>query len=136
MSLAQAVLDVAAEMDEVAKDAVGTGCPLLLRSFARELRTAVKAAERDVAPVPSQGVPGGIVLPSHSRPGVPQEDGGERMAECVGGSFNGDMVPVPANVPVGAYLPVADAEVYRLDAGGKLTFSATQTQRYLQARGQ
>jgi|ERR1700738_4384914 len=151
MSLAEAVTSIADDMDKEVDDylAVDTvdsttaisGILVLLQSYAKMLRMAVKASGGDVMP----DIGGGIVTPDgkwHSPGWKPREEreaigelvddsGGTAMVELVGCPDDvdgGTMVPINSAMPVGARTVVA-GDVYVFQADGKLHWSEEFTKK-------
>ena len=139
MSLAEAVLEVADAMDEVGKEskkAGNSGAAVVLMSFARELRTAVKASAGTEAKPSASLAPEfqHLVEIEKARKQVREErmkgvgaDASEpRMVEAVGGGLDGTMVAVDSGMPVGAKVAPA-GQVYVLDSVGRLWYSEEET---------
>ena len=138
MSLAEAMLDIAEQMD---KDALqsDTGDGVLVRlslvNYAKQIRSAVKAAGTQPNNIASALVyhnPRSISLEDQHRTMVDQareefrkakgkadiQEKGERMVELVG---QDELYPILACMPVGARM-VIGTQVYELRADNKLHF--------------
>lgn len=149
MSLAEVILDIASDME--AEDA-GTGTYALLKSYARQLRRAVKAAEgvtptstphpaRDpTLDAPRQDTLNKIIARKIEERGRMTEiaEGivrGPTFRELVGGESDGTTGPLSPEAPVGAKT-VVGIEVYELKEDGKLHFSEVETQKWQASKRQ
>lgn len=132
MALADAIALIADQMDEESqehKTANNLICAGMLRSYARQLRTAVKAAEGgNTAPATPQVVPElqhfqeiekAKAELREQRKRAKMEEAHDNYATCVGGKADGVQAPI-ADMPVGAKT-IIDGDVYELK-GGKLVF--------------
>lgn len=135
MALADAIVIIADQMDEEAKDladikdAGKSYCAMTLKGFSRQLRTAVKASDGEkAAPTAPQVAPGlqHFIEIEKARAELREqkkrtnlEDAHDNYATCVGGKSDGVLAPI-AFMPVGART-IIDGEVYELN-GGKLVF--------------
>lgn len=136
MALADAVILVAEQMEEEAKDLEGAGdaagtsyARMTLKGFARQLRTAVKSAEGQQQAQPRQMSAGEYEakLMEAARQEAREAKRHARMAEevtsnsvlCVGGPMDETYVPMESGMPVGARTRVGGA-VYRLKEDGCL----------------
>lgn len=140
MALADAILEIAAAMAEEAKDVgeperhsaeahlVGT-----LRNYARQLRTAVKAAEGSALPAPAGGrmilTPGQdearvmaearLEAQENKRKAAKQEGMLPKMYQVEGGPCGGETAAMDQSMPVGARTRLGGA-TYVLRADGLL----------------
>lgn len=133
MSLSEAMLEIAAQIEEDMKDTISNGDMFEIsevRAYARQIRSAVKAAEG----VPAQnfridGISAEVFnrqqietakAEFRSKDKLLKEDEREvRMAPCVMGGSNGVMVSIDPGMPVGSRTQVS-GEVYELFGDGKL----------------
>lgn len=136
MSLSEAVLSVADEMEKLANDRSEVMSETILRSFmrsfAREIRTAVKASGND-----NQKGQQNLISPQLQHVKMIEEarkefrkDGAKRLTDfeertdpkfvqVVGGSSDGVLVPVDPTMPINARTCVG-GEVYELRDDGML----------------
>ncbi len=140
MSLSDAVLAVAAAMErdcvEMTDPTVGEKVFLaMMRGYARELRTAVKAAEGQTVwerkPSPAFLEEMRKQTESVARATQAQEQGGTEMALCENGPADGTFAPT-TGMPEGAYVKLEGA-VYQLRQG-KLIYNAEQTAKLASPR--
>lgn len=150
MSLKEAMLELADQMDAEAEESAAASGTLAaarpLRAFARQIRTACKAAG-DVF-VPQSTLPGANrpdpVVSSPFQEAVyhrqmiekakgefrPRREEAEEqvptMRLCVGGGWDGCMTGADPSMPVGANT-VVGGEVYTLNTVGELMFNASAT---------
>ena len=151
MSLAEAVLDVADEMEKTEWDAHEVAP--VVRGWAKQLRTAVKSAGGAQAEAPP---PGSFLIGTDRTSAAAQhatmierarqearlsKQKGEvkellepRMVLIAGGSLDGDHLLVPQDMPVGAKTEVPGGEVCVLGADGCLHYSEMDTREVKQIR--
>lgn len=125
MSLSDAVLAIADAMEEEAKDGECHISPRTIRSFARELRTAVKASAGsqlvNLALADSAGIGSHQAFIDAERAKIrdakakagAEERNAEQMVECRGGGADGTLAEIASEMPVGAKCLVA-GQVYKL----------------------
>lgn len=153
MSLPDAVLEVANAMDVEASDCGDSNAALLLRSFARELRTAVKACESLSSRVPPVESPHIFLSPEaqhraeidkareEMRRGKGKiSDNDSRMVTVLDGPLAEGGLPtvvsVDSDIKLGD-MPVIAGNVYRYGLDDALHFMELETLRYRECtRGQ
>ena len=155
MSLAEAVLDMADEMEKIDWDR-HMSCPTegvtyVVNGWAKQLRTAVKAAGGVQAEAPP---PGSFLIGTDRTSAAAQhatmierarqearlgrqKAGVEellepRMVVIVGGNSDGDCLLVPHDMPVGAKTQVPGGEICVLKANGQLHYSEEDTREMRQ----
>ncbi len=136
MSLADAVLAVATEMETEAEKCVHTEDACLMRSFAKQLRLAVKASQGNFSPqttvLPSQVMEDRAkqIRLRDQRIQAEQEEASRELMVLHGGKSDATMTPVQRNMPIGAKI-IRDGEVYVLGEDGRLCFSQEDTYRFV-----
>ncbi len=143
--LADAILEIAAEMQEWCEEGKGEYNQDLraIQSWIKQLRRAVKAAEGSSS---QQTTPLSAAMQHFSeiekakqefrnkgKAKELQEETEGQMVFMVGGSQHGDSFPLVGNVPINAFVPV-NGEVYQY-TDGKLVYSEEATERLKQSRG-
>lgn len=113
MSLREAILDIAADLERDAENDPDNSA-VLFRSYARQLRSAVKAAGPDI-----EGMIAKVVdRPAPAQPKREAEAGsGLTLAFCAGGPADQVGVPLEPQMPFGAKTAV-EGSVYQLDREG------------------
>lgn len=137
MSLAQAVLSIAEEMDKL----VEGDSPLLsihLKSFARELKTAVIAADTEGTVSRPSVMPSDVALEkarlAKKKQRVEQEELlATPLVRMEGGGMDGTLIPLTNKAPVGCKVPGENGEVYVLRGDRVLVYSEEETTKYRQA---
>ena len=122
MSLSEAVLEVASVMQddaEVFSESGEAEAARKLRSYAQQLRIAVKASEGQPTVSPMAGMLLGDTGASQHREMIDKaraefrsqkaEEASERMLELHGGPGDDSLISVSADMPTGAYTLVAGA---------------------------
>ncbi len=141
MSLAEAVEAVAEGMDEtiadLSDDPASKTFVRILRSFARELRTAVKASGGIPNPPQITMIPQAqhAVMIEQERMKIRAQkavenrpdDDGPAMALCVGGENDNTTIPCDPTMPVGARTLIGK-EVYQKQQNGQLKFDKMATE--------
>lgn len=142
MSMSDAVLDVVERIEAEAKEYKESdlhGTAKVFESFARELRLILKAAEatavgdlrvrQDLTLYDPERLSGSATFTKEDRfqqeikeKAAQEEVSGEQMVELVGGPLEGDYVPVPSYMPMGAKTNLAGS-VYELGADRKLHYA-------------
>ena len=149
MALADAIMDIAAEMTEEANNGIvpSEAC-FILKAYAKQLKTAVKAAEgqsqstiiQPANPILMDANWQNIMgvekakeqLRRERRESLLEEDKqSPGLVLVVGGTSDGTYAPIPPTMPVGAFAPIG-VEVYELRADQKLHLSEVETQRMLE----
>lgn len=127
MSLSEAVISVADEMEKTASDPT---CPevvlrAFLRSFARELRTAVKASGGSSpfpSPVDHQRAIDQCRAEFRGKKEKQEEASDGRMVEVVGGPYNLTYVNIDSSMPLDAKTKLDEVSIYALREDNKLHF--------------
>lgn len=139
MSLADAVLEIAQDMEDYPKilngrDVAALEIEMVVASWVKQLRRAVTAAEGSTPPVNPLAR---LLTPEaqhmieiekareefrhkNARRAEAEENIDGTMRECVGGPAHGAFVPTPASMPCGAKTHVLEDQVYQLGEDGKL----------------
>lgn len=155
MSLHEAVLDIAKDMEENSSDEAW-----LIRGWAKQLRMVVKAAG---LPLDAEAIGKAALKTFLESPVSPrikdvsketfdrikaeeaqrekeiaeevkkQEASGASMTECVNGGLHGTFVTIDPKMPVGAKT-LFGSEVYWLNSDGRLHYSKEDTLKFLEER--
>ncbi len=152
MSLRDVILEIVDDMDnEIAlvTRADAQFCPSFVKTWAKQLRYAVKASEGEIphlqtvrTAVPNELLPGyggprknTVKAPVRDQLESPDDlQGGGRMVLCVGGGNDGVCAPLDNRAPIGCKTLVEN-DVYILKGDGQLHFSASETLKLQGQRG-
>lgn len=122
MSLAKAVEEIADQIEKDAlesresKEMISWAC---IQLYARQLRSAVKAAESEAGSSPSEQHVAEIAKARQEFRKEGHAESFPTTAILVGGELDGTLVPIPEGIPVGAKTKVG-GQVYEFKSDSKL----------------
>lgn len=133
MSLREVVLEIADEMEGLAKDAGNNGVMSeTVIGWAKQLRRAIKASESaEPQTNPREFAERALQRQEDLRAVRKQaahEESTDTMRALVGGPFDGDMAPVPSAMPIGAHTMIG-GEIYTKEMDGNLHFDEAMTKK-------
>ena len=126
MSLAEAITEIAGQMEDEAKQ-WDRDYQRVLNLFARMLRNVVKAVEGSPLTSPAPAMPAELqhaVMIDKARAEFrkgKQEEQESRLIQMIDGPLAGDYIPVAPDMPIAAKTSIA-GHVYQLQADSKLHF--------------
>ena len=136
MSLPDAMLEIAEQMEKASAEMTIREGSLLLAGFAREVRIAVRASSPEsVGDTPLAEARKQLndfmrnaasEQARQARSGLSAQESSGSLVEVVGGPAGGDMIEIPPDMPVGAHTVIGGV-VYTLNSDRKLEHNDERT---------